>query len=251
MLDLHTHILFGLDDGAVTVEDSLALARSLAADGVGVVVGTPHVRADYPTEPAAMEESLAAVRAAVAAEGIPIEVRGGAEIAVERLGRLTRDDLARFGLGGNPHLVLLEYPDHGHPVGLVEICAGLVDDGIVPLVGHPERNATLQARPEDLAELVHAGALVQVTAGSVAGSFGKSSARCARRLLELGLVHVVASDVHRAGSRRAGIAAITGSLGDEAYARWLTTSVPAALLAGDPLPPRPPWRQGLLARLRR
>ena len=77
----------------------------MAVDGIGIVVATPHVRADYPTTPDAMSEALATVRVAVAEAGIAIDVRGGGEIAIEQLDRLDPTDLARFGLGGNPRLV--------------------------------------------------------------------------------------------------------------------------------------------------
>src|SRR2546423_10468878 len=93
MIDLHSHILFGLDDGAATLEQSLEIARAAVEDGIEVIAATPHVRDDYPTTAAEMEERLAEVRGAVEAAGIPLDVRPGGEIALDRLAPGSPDDL--------------------------------------------------------------------------------------------------------------------------------------------------------------
>ena len=239
MIDLHSHILPGLDDGAYDLDESLAIARSMADDGVRIVAATPHVRDDYPTTPEAMSEALAAVRAAVSLAGIEIDVRGGGEIALDRLERLDSEALARLGLGGNPQLVLLEYPYYGRPLALARDCARLRRDGIVPVVAHPERNETVQERPADLEGVVRAGAVIQLTAASVDGRLGRATAECARRLLEFELAHLIASDAHAPGVRRAGLSAAVEAVGGGELGHWLTSLVPAALLAGEELPPRP------------
>lgn len=254
MIDLHSHILPGLDDGARSLEESIEIARSMASDGVSVVSATPHVRDDYPTSPDAMEEALGLVRTAVAEAGIDLDVRGGAEIALDRLGSLADSSLARFGLGGNPRLLLLEYPYYGQPLGLERECARLRLLGIVTVIAHPERNLSVQERPADLEDVVRAGAVVQLTAASVDGRLGRATAGCARRLLELELAHLIASDAHAPGVREAGMSQAAAAVGGGELARWLTSSVPAALLEGDELPARPAGlrrRGGLLGRLRR
>lgn len=238
VIDLHSHILPGLDDGARDLDASLAMARSMAADGVTVVAATPHVRDDYPTEPAAMEQALMQVRAVIADAGLSLDVRGGAEVAIDRLHRVDPDARARFGLGGNPALLLLEFPYHALPLGLSHECAVLVSEGVTPVIAHPERNPNIQARPEALLPLVEAGAVIQLTAASVDGRVGKAPAACARRLLELGLAHCVASDAHGPGVREAGLRAAAAAVGGP-LGRWLTTDAPAALLEGMALPPRP------------
>ncbi len=154
MIDLHSHILPGLDDGAKDLENSLAIAQSMADDGVWVVAATPHVRADFPTTPEAMSDALGRVRAAVTQAGIDLDVRGGGEIALNRLNDLTSETLATFGLGGNPLLILLEYPYYGHAPTLIGQCEQLRVRGVVPVIAHPERNETLQAHPSDLEKLV-------------------------------------------------------------------------------------------------
>ena len=251
MIDLHSHILPGLDDGARDLDESVAMARTMAEGGIGIVVATPHVRADYPTTPDAMSEALATVRVAVADAGIAIDVRGGGEIAIEQLDRLDPTALARFGLGGNPRLVLLEYPYYGQAPTLARECARLRLSGIVPVIAHPERNQTLQAQPTDLEAFVSAGAFVQLTAASVEGRLGRAPARCARRLLELELAHLISSDAHGPGLRQAGLSGAAEAVGGGAFAHWLTTGVPAALLSGEELPPRPAARAGAAACCRR
>jgi protein-tyrosine phosphatase len=237
MIDLHTHLLPGIDDGPATMSESLELAASLTGDGVRVAACTPHVRDDHDTTPETMEDGLGALRAALIEAGSPLEVRGGGEIALERLPLLDASDRVRYGLGGNPRLLLLEFPYYGWPLALTTIVAGLAGDGIVAVLAHPERSPEVQEEPERLRPVVEAGAYVQLTAGSIAGD-GRTS-RCARALLESGLAHLAASDSHGSTVRRAGLSAVRHALGDDTLSYWLTTAVPQALLEGSTPPPRP------------
>src|SRR5205807_3070985 len=113
VIDLHTHILTRLDDGAQTLAESVSMARAAVADGVRVIAATPHVRADYPTSAAEMERGVAELREALATEGIALEVHTGGEIALDRLGVLDEQELVRFGLASNPNYLLLEFPYSG------------------------------------------------------------------------------------------------------------------------------------------
>ena len=243
MIDLHSHLLPGLDDGARDLDEAVAIARSMADDGVRVVAATPHVRDDYPTSAEAMAAALVSVREAVEAAAIPLEVRGGGEIALDALSGLSADERAHFGLGGNPRLLLLEFPYFGWPMSLASIVFELASTGVVAVVAHPERNSDVQERPELLADVVRIGAVVQLTASSVDGRLGRRPAACSRRLLELGLAHLVASDAHAPSVRQAGMSAARDAVGNEALGRWLTQEVPAALLAGEALPERPAARR--------
>ena len=239
MIDLHSHILFGLDDGAATLEQSLEIARAAVEDGIEVIAATPHVREDYPTTAAEMEQRLAEVRQAVQAEGIPLDVRSGGEIALDRLAILSPEELRRFGLGGNPTCILIEFPYYGWPLDLGERLFQFRTEGVAPVLAHPERNGDVQADPERLRGLVRSGAVVQVTAASVDGRLGRRAREAAAQLIELELVHLIASDAHAPSLRAIGMRAAAEAVGDEALAHWLTTTVPAALLAGEMLPERP------------
>jgi protein-tyrosine phosphatase len=239
VIDLHSHILWGLDDGASTPARSLEMARAAVADGIRVVAATPHVRADWPTSAAEMERAVEALRAAVEAEGIPLDVRTGGEIDLEQLPRLGPDDLRRFGLAGNPGYLLVETPYVGWPDWLDGRVLELAATGVTPVLAHPERNREVRDDPERLRPLVEGGALAQLTAASLDGRGSRSARACARELLDLGLAHLVASDAHEPRIREIGMSRAAEALGDDALAAWLTEGVPGAIAAGTELPPRP------------
>lgn len=239
MIDLHAHVLPGLDDGAADLGESLTILRAMVQDGVRVVAATPHVRDDHPTSATAMEDALATVQEAALASGLPIDVRGGGEIALDRLPVLSSSERGAFGLGGNPRLLLLEMPYGAWPLSLVQVVAELGREGVVPVLAHPERNQAVLEDPSLLEEPVRLGAVLQLTAASVDGRLGRAVARCSRELLDRGLAHLLASDAHAPGLRDAGLSAAASAIGSDPLARWLVEDVPACLLAGRPLPPRP------------
>lgn len=239
MVDLHTHVLPGIDDGCRTLEQSVDLVRAAAADGIRVLAATPHVRADFPTDAATMQRLVREVRRAVADEGIPVDVLPGGELALDRLELLPLDDLRSFGLGGNPAMLLLEFPYAGWPLDLADRAFQLQTTGITPVLAHPERNAEVQAAPERLAPLVERGVLVQVTAASLEGRLGRSAEKAARALVERELAHLLASDAHTPDVRRVGLRGAAAAVGDDALAAWLTHDVPRALVDRTAVPPRP------------
>ena len=243
MIDLHSHILPGVDDGARTMDDARELATRAAADGVTAIAATPHVRDDYPTSPDDMEAGVGAVRADLAGHGIDVDVLTGGEVDVERAGHLSRDDLARFTLAGTGRYLLVEFPYAGWPLGLDQSLFNLRAAGLTPVLAHPERNRDVQARPIRLEPLVAAGTLVQVTAASVDGRIGRSARETAERLLEHGLVHVLASDAHTPDVREAGLAEAARAVGDAGLARYLTEEAPAAIVAGERVEPAPARRR--------
>jgi protein-tyrosine phosphatase len=238
VIDLHTHVLPGIDDGARSLEESRALALEAAAEGISVLAATPHVRADYPTTPEMMEEAVDEVRADFADQRIPVEVVHGAEIDLSLLWAIHPMDLRRLTIAQTGRYLLLEVPYRHWPLALETSVKRLVGLGITPLLAHPERNPEVQDRPDRIRGLIEAGALVQVTAASLEGSRDRAAQAAALRLLELGLVHVLASDAHGPHIRREGLGAAARGLGDPALARYLTVEAPAAILAGEPVPER-------------
>jgi protein-tyrosine phosphatase len=244
LIDLHSHVLAGVDDGAETLGRSLDILRAAAEDGVVQLAATPHVRDDHPTAPEAMERLVAELNAAARAEGIAVEVLPGGELDVGFLERLDDDTLRRFGLGGNPQLLLLEFPYVGWPLGLPDLVFRLGVRGFGVVLAHPERNADVQADPGRLRELVAAGVVVQLTAASVDGRLGRRPRDAAFALLDAEHAHLIASDAHAPAVRAIGMTAAVEAVGDDALGRWLTHDVPLALLAGQPLPDRPPGGGG-------
>jgi protein-tyrosine phosphatase len=239
MIDLHSHILRGIDDGARTLEDSLEIARAAVADGISAIAGTPHVRDDWPTDAGVMEYRVAELNTELRQAGIPLEVRQGGEIAIEWLARLPTDELRRFGLGGNPRYLLVETPYYGWPLGLADSLFSLRAEGITPVLAHPERNAEVQAHPERVAQLVESGVLVQVTAASVDGRIGRRAQETGLRLVREGIAHLLASDAHHASVREVGMSTAARAVGGGDLGQWLTWDVPAAILGDTPIPPRP------------
>jgi protein-tyrosine phosphatase len=239
MIDLHTHILPGVDDGTRSLEEAREVALDAAAEGVTVLAATPHVRDDYPTTAEVMEEGVAELRADFAAQGIPVQVVPGAEVDIGILWALPPEELRRLTLAQTGRYLLLEMPYRGWPVALDTAVTRLVWLGITPLLAHPERNPEVQDRPERLRTLVDAGALAQVTAASLNGGLDRASQAAAIRLLELRLAHVLASDTHGPHITREGMGAATRRLADPDLARYLTIEAPGAIIAGEPVPERP------------
>jgi protein-tyrosine phosphatase len=238
VIDLHTHVLPGIDDGARSLDDSRALGLDAAAEGISVLVAPPHVREDYPTTAEMMEEAVADVRADFADQRIPVEVVHGAEVDLSLLWAIPPVELRRLTIAQTGRYLLLEFPYRRWPLALETSVKRLVALGVTPVLAHPERNPEVQDRPDRVRGLVEDGALVQVTAASLDGARDRAAQAAALRLLELGLVHVLASDSHGPHIRREGLGAAARGIGDPALARYLTLEVPGAILAGRPAPER-------------
>ena len=239
MVDLHSHILPGIDDGARSFEESVEIAIAAVRDGTTVMAATPHVRDDFPTAAATMERLVLELNEILREKGIELEVLGGAEIAIQNLQAQGADELRRFGLGGNPHYLLVEFPYFGWPLSLETEIWNLKQRGITPVIAHPERNPQVQEATQQMAPLVAAGALVQLTAASVDGRLGRRCRNASHELIAAGNAHLIASDAHWPGLRRAGTGDAEAALRDAALARWLTHDVPAAIVQDLPIPERP------------
>jgi protein-tyrosine phosphatase len=239
VIDLHTHILPGIDDGARTLENALDMARAFVADGVTTIAATPHVRDDYPTTAETMLQAVGTLRRAFDEEGISLVLLPGAEIAFDRIARLDQDELGRLTLAGGGRYVLAETPYRGWPVELADRLLELRVAGFTPVLAHPERNAEVQRTPSLLAPLVHGGTIVQVTAASLDGRLGAGSRQAGQRLVAAGLAHLVGSDAHMPDIRAAGLRSVADAIPDGALFEWLVVDVPKALVAGRDVPPRP------------
>jgi protein-tyrosine phosphatase len=241
VIDLHCHVLPGVDDGPATLEDSLALCRAAAAAGTRTIVATPHVSWDWPqVSSQVVADGVARVNEAIAAEGLDLEVRPGAEVAMTRAGDLPDEELVALRLGGGPYL-LVECPYSPAAAGFDAILHGLAGRGHRILLAHPERCPAFQRDRARLRAFVDADMLTSITAGALVGRFGRGVKAFARELLDEGLVHDIASDGHGAGPQRPpsiGPELEEAGLGDRAD--WHARAVPLAILDGTPLPAAPP-----------
>jgi len=233
MIDIHCHILPGIDmDGPRCQADALEMATIAAADGIRKIVATPHVNADQPMREQIGRE-VAMLNAAFSTAEIPIEVVRGAEIAFH----LPVDIIKDYTINDSGYF-LLEFPHTHFPQAAKEKIFMALLAGLRPIVAHAERNGSVLRDPSLLSELVDAGALVQVTAGSLAGVFGDEPMNCAKYLLKKGLVHFLASDAHSAGQRNPVMSAgteIAAYLVGEDSARRLVEANPNSVLSGENL----------------
>jgi protein-tyrosine phosphatase len=236
MIDLHAHILPGVDDGPATIDAALEMARVATAAGTRAIATTSHVSHVNRLDPTDFLPAREALAARLTGAGIELELLAGGEIAPSRLPELDDDGLRALALGGGPY-VLLECPFSPAGANLEAMVADLQQRGFGVLLAHPERSPAFQRDPAQLGRLVERGALAQVTTGSLTGAFGEIPRRTAVAMLEQGLLHVLASDAHDAVHRGPDLHAADDMLGPD-QAEWMTTAVPAAIVAGRPLPER-------------
>ena len=255
MIDMHTHILPGIDDGAADVAESLAMARLMVSEGVHTALTTSHSAEWYQLGPLArMRTEVAALQGALDAAGISLTLRPGLEIFMTPE---TPADLATgraWTLAGSRY-ILVEIPYQPWPAYAEQVLFELQVAGYTPILAHPERYVALHHDPNLMYTLAERGVLGQVTGEALVGGNGAAVRQCAITLLEHGLVQFIASDGHRAATRRptvaAGLALASERIGAEAARAMLTTN-PQHILDDQPLAlnPRPvPQRRSFFSRL--
>jgi protein-tyrosine phosphatase len=245
-VDLHFHLLPGVDDGPEQMADSLELAFAAVEEGTGTVVATPHVRTDYLTDVSSLPDRVAEVRAALEREGIPVEVLCGGELGHDMVGRLRQAELDLIAQGPpDSRWLLVEAPFTAMAGGFHDALEELLDRGFGVVIAHPERSS--DAAIDDSVGLRRAlarGAVAQVNALSLTGGHGEDARRAGRRLVAEGLVAVVGSDAHgptRPPALTRASEALLAHGVDEMHARALTLAGPRRLLsrgvagAGAPL----------------
>jgi protein-tyrosine phosphatase len=236
VIDLHCHILAGIDDGPVTIEGSLQLARAASAAGIDTIVATPHVSERYRNDSDTIAQLVAELNTRLRGEEIAVEVRPGAEIALTRAVEMTSEQLAELGLGGPGGWLLIEPPFTPAADGIDTIVLDIASRGHRIVVAHPERCPAFQRNRAMLETLVSTGALVSITASSLAGRFGQTARHFAMELARDGLMHNVASDAHDHLVRAPSIAAELREARLQGLAEWLTVQVPGAVLDGEEIP---------------
>jgi protein-tyrosine phosphatase len=235
VIDLHAHVLPGLDDGPADEAGAVALAAEAARAGVRTLAATPHLRADFPgVDPLELPGRVAALRERL---DVPLELVSGGEVDVLWAQQATDEALRAVSFGARGSDLLVETPYGELPAIFEDLLFQIRLRGFRVLLAHPERNPSFQAAPGRLAALAEQGTLIQVTAASLAA--GGRAGRLAQRLIADGHAHVIASDTHRAGGRRASLREGVAAAHATARAEWMVTAAPAAILAGEPLPPAP------------
>jgi protein-tyrosine phosphatase len=236
MFDIHCHILPGLDDGARTIEESMAMAEDAIADGITHVVGTPHSSTDHEFR---FKEVQAARREL---EGL---LDGRLTIATGCDFHLSPDNLEKLRVEAAPFCInqkdylLVEFNEFSIPPWMDQALHEIQLAGMHPIITHPERNGLLRAQPERLMKWCRVGCYVQVTAGSLEGVFGPKAREDAWRWIREGVVHFVSSDAHNTGRRplklKFAFEQIAAEVGEE-VARALLIDNPKSAFEGQPLP---------------
>ncbi|MBI3995692.1 MAG: capsular biosynthesis protein, partial [Nitrospirae bacterium] len=200
MIDIHCHILPGLDDGPRTMDEAVAMARIAAADGIQALVASAHITPGvYDNSPDRIIAAAEAFADRLRREGIPMRIIPGADV------RMTPEMLDGDGRylcinRGTPYF-LFEFPHDLIPPGSDRLVGALRERGRVPVITHPERNLDLQRQPEKLEPFIKMGCLVQITAMSLTGEFGPRARAVAERYLKDGWAHLIATDAHDVGKR--------------------------------------------------
>jgi protein-tyrosine phosphatase len=237
LIDIHSHVLYGLDDGAGTIEDSVAMVRMAAEHGTTDLVATPHANPNYRFDPQIVRERLLEV---AEASGNTLRLHAGCDF------HLSYDNIQ--DAIANPHkytinhqrYLMVEFSDLLIFNNTQEIFARLEEAGMTPVITHPERNSLLRQRVDQIAQWVEAGACVQVTGQSLLGDFGRRAAEFSRTLLDRRLVHFLASDAHDCEHRPPRLdlafAWVKERYGEE-WAEALCVTNPRATLVGEFLEP--------------
>ena len=240
MVDIHHHLLPGLDDGATSLDLSVDMARLAAAEGITHIVCTPHANSQYTFDSETNSSKLNDLRARLSIEEIPLTLGTGCDfhLSYDNV-HLAKEDPTRFSINGLGYL-LVEVPDYGLPPAITETFYELQLAGLTPILTHPERNPTLQNDLPRLADWLRAGVLIQITADSLTGHKGRKAAAAANKLIEKRWVHFLATDAHNTSSRpprmRDAYNYVAERFGED-YAHSLCVTNPLAVFLGQPFVP--------------
>jgi protein-tyrosine phosphatase len=239
MIDIHHHLLYGLDDGAKDLETSCEMVDMAIANGITHIVCTPHANDRWAFTPEINRERFAEIEAYASGKvtlGMGCDFHLSYDNIQDQFKRPTRYTINSL------NYLLVEFPDYGIQPGIGETLYEFVASGVIPIITHPERNATLQVRPEMMTDWLRNGCLIQVTAGALLGKFGPKAEAAAHVLLKRDWVAFLASDAHNLSSRPPNLGdghkALLKDYGQETADR-LCIENPKAAFYGKPLPPQP------------
>ena len=239
MIDLHCHLLPGIDDGPATPRETLRLCRLAVADGITHAITTPHIHPGrWHNTKATIAKDCRKLQRALAKRNIPLQVGYAAEVRLtdEIMQQVENDEIPFYGKVDGYHIMLLEFP-HGQIIpGSDKLVRWLLQRRIRPLIAHPERNKQVMKDPTQLTPFIKAGCWLQLTAGSVTGNFGERAQTVARQLLDEDVVAVLASDGHNSGARRPALAEAFEYIAEhygESRAKRLMLHNPATIAASQ------------------
>ena len=199
MIDLHCHILPFIDDGPATWDESMAVARLLAEEGISLVAATPHSYGK--ATPGKVRELVSECQNRIDAEGLTLELLPGTEILYGE-NVVQRIEAGELQFYGDTKALLLETSAFAHPLEIEDSILKLIESGYRVVFAHPEKLKSVAEDPDVLLPLVQHGALMQITASNFVGFHGEQKQRLCRLLIDKGLGHFIASDAHGASGNR-------------------------------------------------
>ncbi len=247
MIDLHCHILPGLDDGPETMEESVRMCWIAHRDGIRTIVATPHMLdGAYQNSRTTILEGVEALVSELQTQELPIKILPGSDVHLSEatLSLIEKGEAVTIGEGGR--YLLIEFPSQAIPHQAERVLFQLLSRGVTPIITHPERNLEIMKRLDRFYEMIRMGCLGQLTAMSLTGAFGTKVRQCAERLLRLRLVHLIASDGHSENGRppilSQAVKAASKIIGSEEAGK-MVTQYPEIILRSqrldlpDPIPP--------------
>jgi protein-tyrosine phosphatase len=196
MIDLHCHILPGIDDGPLEMQTSIAMARIAAEDGIETIVATPHIK-DILHPTGKLQELARQLNNELEYQNIQVKVLLGGDV----FALLSPSSMKDYTIN-NSRYILIEFPHNYLPGNCKEILFSLALHGFSPIITHPERNSTIIKKPDLLFDMLNGNVFVQITAGSLTGDFGLNEQVCANYLLRKKAVNFIATDAHSTDLRR-------------------------------------------------
>ena len=236
MIDIHSHILPGIDDGCATMDESIQAARLLAEQGVTILVATPHfLPGHYESTPPIIESAIHELIARLHAEGIDLTIVPGCEIMIHQgiTERLVNGEL--MTIGGTGQYALVEFPPHEIPWFAISVMEQMVESGITPILAHPERYDMLHRDLVEPRTWYFKGILAQLDIGSLFGLHGSDCQRYAELMIRNHLIHLLGSDLHGPFSRAnlwRDVSKKIIKLGGEDYFGRISVTLPRAILEG-------------------
>ena len=197
MIDIHAHILPSMDDGPSSLDQSLNMALKASDEGIHTIIATPHtLNGVYHNQREHILSECRKLNRALGEKNIPVKVLPGSEarLSMDITDELNDNQLMTMNDAGR--YLLLELPDQFLPQAVTSFIRRLLNRGVTPVIAHPERNPSIQQKVELLYGLIQAGALSQLTSYSITGEFGSSALKCCKKLINQGMVHIIASDAH-------------------------------------------------------
>ena len=245
MIDIHCHIIDGVDDGPDSFDESLEMAEIAEKDGINTIVATPHhIEGLYQASPLTLIEKVKTLNNCLAENNKKLQILIGADlhISYEFIEKIETNNLLTIN---NTKYVLIELPAHFLPIKIKGLLKSMINNSWIPIISHPERNYLFQRSPNILFDFIRDGSLAQVTAMSITGEFGYEVKKMAKKMIAHNLVHIIATDAHSKNFRppvlSKGLKAASKIIPyDDAYD--MVKTVPESIIKGDTVFANPPER---------